>query len=496
MSIRFAAAAVLLGLSIGFQALGQSVPIEKGPLTVAIEDFAVLPDSGSGNSAPARMSVMTADPLGRLFVNDQRGPLYTVSPDGATVTEYLDLRDFSSLNITSSSEKGFQGFAFHPDFNTSGTAGFGKFYTIHSSNDRSRTPDFDPDDNRSSFHTLLLEWATDTPASSTFLAADTGAPFREVLRLDQPWSNHNAGLIAFNTTAGPTHPDRNNLYVAIGDGGSGGDPQENGQNVGNPYAAILRIDPTGNDSANGRYGIVADNVLAADDDDGTLAEIYAYGLRNPQRFGWDTATGDMYIADIGQNAVEEIDRGVNGGNFGWDQREGSLWYEGIKTVDMIDPVAEYRHGNNLVSDMPTGIGNRAVTLGEVARGTGIPGLDGNLLLSDFPTGLIFYLNVDTDPLGGGQNGLAELITLDDNGDPARLLDLINETRGDRGLSSTSRADLRFSLATGGDVYILNKRDGVVRRLVAVPEPSTLLLLGVGVLLLGLVKYVRSQRFRG
>ncbi len=470
MPVRLAVAAFLLSFSLEFQALGQNFfpdPIEKGPLTVAIKDFAVLPDSSGGNSAPARMSVMTADPLGRLFVNDQRGPLYTISPDGATVTEYLDLRDFSELQITSSSEKGFQGFAFHPDFNTDGAAGFGKFYTIHSSYNRTRTPDFDPGGN-SSFHTLLLEWATDTPASSTFEPADSDEPFREVLRFDQPYGNHNAGLIAFNTTAGPGHPDRNNLYIAIGDGGSGGDPQENGQDAGNPYAAILRIDPTGTNSVNRRYGIVADNVLAGDGNTRTLAEIYAYGLRNPQRFGWDTATGQMYIADIGQNAVEEIDLGVNGGNYGWNEREGSFWFRGPKTADMIDPVAEYDH-TNLVSNPPTGIGNRAITLGEVARGTGIPGLDGNLLLGDLPTGLIFYLNVDTDPLDGGQDGLAELITLDDNGDPVRLLELINQTRADRGLGSTSRADLRFSLGIDGEVYILNKRDGVVRRLAGVPS---------------------------
>jgi len=468
-------------------------PVDRGSLTVVIQDFAVLPDSSSGNSAPARMSVMTADPLGRLFVNDQRGPLYTVSRDGATVTEYVDLRDYPTLRITSSSEKGFQGFAFHPDFNAAGAGGFGKFYTIHSSSNTTPTPDFDPGGG-TDFHTVLLEWTTGTPASSTFVPANAAEPFREVMRFDQPFGNHNAGLIAFNTTAGASHPDRNNLYIAIGDGGAGGDPQENGQDTGNPYGAILRIDPTGTNGANGRYGIVADNALAADGDAGTLAEIYAYGLRNPQRFSWDRATGKMFIADIGQNAVEEIDQGVNGGNFGWDQREGSFRFEGSKIPGMIDPVAEYDH-TNLVGDPPTGIGNRAVTVGEVARGTGIPGLDGNLLLGDFPTGLIFYLDVDTDPLDGGQDGLRELVTLDDTGDPVRLLDLINETRADRGLGSQTRADLRFSLGIEGEVYVLNKRDGVIRRLAAVPEPSSLLHLVVVGLLLGAGKYFRRRRWR-
>ena len=462
--------ALLLSLSLCCSALGQDffpTPIERGPLAVAIKEFAVLPDSGSGSGAPARMSVMTADPLGRLLVNDQRGPLYIVSTDGEAVTEYLDLRDFPTLQINSSGgEWGFQSFTFHPDFNAQDTAGFGKFYTIHSSNNTTPTPDFDPGGG-TSFHTLLLEWTTDVPASSTFVPANAAQPFREVLRFDQPFGNHNAGLIAFNTSVGSADPDRTNLYIAMGDGGSGGDPQENGQDAGNPYGAILRIDPTGTDSGNGQYGIVSDNAFAADGDGGTLAEIYSYGLRNPQRFGWDIATGAMYIADIGQNAVEEIDLGVNGGNFGWDQREGSFDFEGEKTADMIDPLAEYDH-TNVVSDPPTSIVNRAITTGEVARGTGIPGLDGSLLLGDFPTGLIFYLNVDTDPLNGGQDGLAELITLADNGDPVRLLDAINQTRADRGLDSVTRADLRFSLGIDGAVYILNKRDGIIRRLAAVP----------------------------
>jgi len=457
-------------------------PITAGLLTVRIRDFATLPDS---SGAPPRMSVMTTDPVGRLFVNDQRGPLYTVDATGTTVTEYLDVRDFDS-QLSCCGEQGFQSFAFHPDFHNVGTDGFGKLYTIHSSNDTSGTPDFDPGGN-TNFHTVLLEFTDTNPADTTF-----GGTAREVIRFDQPFGNHNAGLIAFNTAAGSGDPDRNNLYVAIGDGGSGGDPQENAQDTSNPYGAILRIDPLGDDSANGQYGIVSDNVLAADGNSSTLGEIYAYGLRNPQRFGWDSGTGNMFIADIGQNAVEEIDLAVNGGNFGWDQREGSFDFEGAKTPEMIDPVAEYFH-TNTVENPPTSIGNRAVTVGEVARGTGIPGLDGKLLLGDFPTGLIFYLDVDNDPLDGGNDGLFELVTLDENDNSVRLLELINQTRSDRGLGAVSRADLRFSLGTGGEVYLLNKRDGVIRQLAVVPEPATCVLGLIGAAAVGLCIWLSRRR---
>ncbi len=475
-------------------------PIPTSDLRVRIEPFATIPDSST--NLPPRLNLLTPDPSGRLFVNDQRGPMYTIDATGNHVAEYLDLRDFASLSIRSTSEAGFQSFAFHPDFYDQAADGFGRFYTIHSSNNTTPTPDFDPGGN-TSFHTVLLEWRTNTPAAPVFTPADAGAPFREIMRLDQPFSNHNAGLIAFNPTVGPTDADYGNLYIAIGDGGSGGDPQNNGQDASNPYGAILRIDPrqreqgpvfiteeADNAPANNQYRIVTDNALDSDSNPNTLSEIYAFGLRNPQRYGWDTATGNMYIADIGQNVVEEINLGANGANFGWDDREGSFPFDSNNTSGLTDPVAEYDH-TNPVSVMPTPIGNRAVTVGEVARGTGIPGLDGQLVLSDFPTGLIFVLDVDSDPLDGGQDGLRELQPLDEDLQPVRLLELINAARAARGLGAQNRADLRFGFNTPGEVYVLNKHDGVVRRLI-VPEPASLAWLAVSVLFMGRASCYRAR----
>lgn len=442
-------------------------PIPKSGLSVEARDVAVLPDSRTRQ--PPRVSVVTQDPSGRLFANDQRGPLYAFDENSGQVTEYLDLRDFPELSIVSTSEAGFQGFAFHPSFFDEGTAGFGRFYTIHSCGNTASRPDFDPGGG-TDFHTLLLEWRTLQPAAETFTAAEAGSPYRELLRFKQPFGNHNAGLIAFNPTATRGTTDHGNLYIALGDGGSGGDPQENGEDPSNPYGAILRIDPTGNNGRNGRYGIVADNALAADGDPGTIPEIWCYGLRNPQRFGWDMVTGACYIADIGQNAIEEIDLAANGANFGWDTREGSFRFEGNSTEGLTDPVAEYDH-TNLVSDPPTSISQNAVTLGEVARGTCVPGLDGRLLLGDLPTGLIFLLDVDNDPLEGGQDGLSELMLQDPDQQPVRLLELINAARSARGLSRTSRADLRFSVNTPGRMFVTNKHDGIVRRIVPVVPPD-------------------------
>lgn len=443
-----------------------SDPIPDSGISLAVEVAAVVPDSSPGQ--PPRISVVTEDPRGRLFANDQRGVLYRIGEDGS-VAEFLDLRDYPELSVLSTSEAGFQSFAFHPDFYESGQPGYGCFYTFHACSNTASSPDFDPGGG-TSFHTLLLEWHCADPQAGVFAASDSEAPYREVLRFKQPYGNHNGGLVAFNPLAARSHPDHGNLYLALADGGSGGDPQENGQDPGNPYGAILRIDPLGSDSANGKYGLVAENALAADGDPGTLAEIFCYGLRNPQRYGWDLRTGNLFVADIGQNAVEEINLAANGANFGWDTREGSFDFESGNTDGLVDPVAEYDH-TRTVSDPPTSIGNRAVTVGEVARGTCIPAIEGKLLLADFPTGLIFLLDVDTDPLDGGQDGLSELKLQDESGDPIRLLDLINSARAERGLSNASRADLRFSVNTPGRIYLSNKHDGIIRRLQPTESPS-------------------------
>lgn len=442
-------------------------PIPASGIAVHVDPVVVVPDSSS--NLPPRISVLTQDPAGRLFANDQRGPLYRINEASETAVEYLDIRDYPELAILSTSEAGFQSFAFHPDFHKPGSAGYGRLYTIHSTSNTSAAPDFDPGGS-TSLHTLLLEWRTGDAAADTFIPQEALNPYRELIRFKQPFGNHNAGLIAFNSSVPEGDPDYGNLYIALADGGSGGDPQENGQDPSNPYGAILRIDPLGDNSANGQYGIVVENLLAADGNAATLAEIYCYGLRNPQRFGWDAVTGRCFIADIGQNAVEEINLAFNGANFGWDEREGSFPFEGSATAGLTDPVAEYDH-TNPVSVMPTSIGSRAVTVGEVVRGACIPALEGMLPIADFPTGLIFLLNVDTDPLDGGQDGLSTLSLLDEAGSPITFIDLINTTRAARGLSATSRTDLRFSVNTPGAVYLTNKHDGVIRRIRPVTTPQ-------------------------
>jgi hypothetical protein len=454
-------------------------PIPINSLQVGIRDVARLPNPDA-NNVP-RMSVATRDPSGRLFVNDQRGPLYTVDATSGAVAEYFDIRDYAGIALTNSSgEQGFQGFAFHPDFNTPNAPGFGRFYTMHSSSNIAPAPDFSPTPPTPATvsHEVLLEWQTSTPGAATFTPVNPAAPYREVIRWDDRFSNHNGGLVAFNPLGGA---DRNNLYVMMGDGGSGGDPFNAGQDTGSAYGKLLRIDPLGNNSANGKYGIVAANALAADGNPSTLGEIYAYGLRNPQRFGWDTDDGALYIADIGQDAREEINQGVNGGNYGWDLREGSVFPPG----GFLNPVAEWQHAVAIAphpSALPAGwaLNSDAVTMGEVVRGSAISQLNGLLMAGDNPKGVFYVLDVDADPLDGGGEGWSELIPYENStGVQKRLITLINEERASQGLGPVNRADLRFSVNTPGEVIVLNKQDGMLRVLTVIPEPSGLVLILAG-----------------
>jgi hypothetical protein len=240
---------------------------------------------------------------------------------------------------------------------------------------------------------VLSEWEIPEPCSADSVIDP--ASRREVLRIDEPQFNHDAGCLAFG-------PD-DELYVALGDGGAADDqgvghvPGGNGQDPGNVLGTILRIAPDGSDGVNGQYGVPSDNPFV--DEPGALDEIFAYGLRNPFRFSFDDRTGEMILTDVGQNDVEEVDLGVAGGNYGWRRKEGSFCFDpngddpgfvyecdpGDPSNDLIDPIAEYDHDEGL-----------AVVGGFVYRGDRIPALRGRYVFGDFfhpasGSGRLFYL---------------------------------------------------------------------------------------------------------
>jgi glucose/arabinose dehydrogenase len=219
---------------------------------------------------------------------------------------------------------------------------------------------------------------------------------REILFVDQPFANHNGGEVTFG-------PD-GDLYVGLGDGGSGGDPMDNGQSLDTLLGKILRIVPTPDGPA--PYAVPSDNPFL--DEAGARPEIWAYGLRNPWRFSFDRDTGDLWIGDVGQSAWEEIDRvphGRAGANLGWNRMEGAHRYsDGPIPGNAMGPVYEYTHAD----------GRCVVTGGYVYRGEQIQALRGNYVFGDFCTGEIMALRGAGDAVSLG----LKLSSLDSFGEDA------------------------------------------------------------------------------
>lgn len=428
---------------------------------VGVEEFAAIPDVAG---SPARMMRLVDEAgTGRLFVNGMRGPIFSVSYDGRTVTEYVDIDDPRwGVGVEHGGrERGFQSFAFHPDFGRPGTPGYGRFYTWTDTHDTDPTPDFRPGGDRVSHHTVLLEWRAADPTARTY----DGDPPRELMRFEQPFGNHNAGHLAFEPAASSDDPEYGLLYVGVADGGSGGDPLNLAQDPTSGFGKILRIDPLGSDGRTGEYGIPPGNPFVGEGD--TLPEIYASGMRNPQRFGWDPETGRMFVADIGQSTVEEVSPVTAGANLGWNVWEGSFRYMGREGVDasrargdpaMTYPVVEYGHGDPLL------IGRAAVTGVLVYRDREIPPLTGRVLFGDFPSGEIFHFDADSLPSGGNQ--AFRRVLLRDGGEAKTFLQIVREKNEEQERELTPRADLRIDGDSRGRIFLLNKHDGTIRVLTA------------------------------
>jgi glucose/arabinose dehydrogenase len=370
--------------------------IEKGDIRIELEPVAV------GLTSPIYLTVAPGDP-NRLFVVDQVGLVRVIKSDGMLARPFLNVMDrlvtlgfFGTQNTRDFDERGFLGLAFHPGYTDPASPGFGKFYT-YTSEPVNGPADFTvplPDGESFNHQGVIAEWMVDPDNSDR---ADP-ASRRELFRFDEPQFNHDGGTLAFG-------PD-NMMYLSLGDGGGANDTNVghgetgNGQNPTNILGTILRIDVNGSNSANGQYGIPVDNPFVNDPD--IPGEIYAYGFRNPYRFSFDSETGQLIVADVGQNDIEEIDIVSAGGNYGWNLKEGSFRFlpetgevsedlEGLP-ADLIDPVAEYDHDEGI-----------SITGGFVYHGNAIPELAGKYIFGDFstgffsPAGRLFYAE-----LAGGE----------------------------------------------------------------------------------------------
>jgi glucose/arabinose dehydrogenase len=289
----------------------------------------------------------------RLFVVQQSGRIIVLQNGRRLRRPFLDV---SGL-ISAGGERGLLGLAFHPDY-----ARNGRFYVNYTD----RAGD-----------TRVVEYRR---ASAS--RADRGSA-RLLLRVDQPYANHNGGHLAFG-------PD-GDLYIGLGDGGSGGDPHGNGQRTDTLLGKILRIDV---DARTGGkpYGIPSDNPYASG---GGRPEIYSYGLRNPWRFSFDRERSDIWIGDVGQGSIEEIDYRpagqARGANFGWNAFEGRSTFAGAGAVrgrPPVAPVAQYTHAKGC-----------SVTGGYVYRGTRVPALRGRYLFADYCSGRVWSMRAGPSPGG-------------------------------------------------------------------------------------------------
>jgi glucose/arabinose dehydrogenase len=353
------------------------------PPTETATSTSTFPDPGAYTwqqlAIPAlqRPVDLQADGSGRLFVIEKVGRIRIIQNDHLLDTPFLDISDRVG---SSGNEQGLLGLAFHPKYQENG-----RFFVNYTD---------------TKGDTVIARFQV----SSDPNVADPNSEVK-LLGLDQPFPNHNGGVLAFG-------PD-GYLYAGLGDGGSAGDPLGNAQNTGVLLGKILRLDVDSKDP----YAVPADNPFGN--------EIWAYGLRNPWRLSFDKANGDLYIGDVGQNQWEEVDylpAGSPGGtNFGWNYREGAHDYKGGGPQGMVDPVAEYSHPE----------GGCSVTGGYVYRGS-MAEWNGVYFYADYCTGMIWGL-LHTD--GGWQH--------------QKLFDL--------DVTITS-----FGQDTSGELYLVSDSGGVYR----------------------------------
>ncbi len=318
-------------------------------LTVLVVSFINAQSIGltpfaTGFTSPTDISHPFGDT--RLFVVQQTGAIRVLNPNGTiNATNFLTL---TTATISNGSERGLLGLTFHPNYATNG------YFYINYTN--------------TAGNTVIARYSVSTanpnvadPASATIL-----------LTITQPYSNHNGGSLKFG-------PD-GYLYIGMGDGGSGGDPGNRAQNINENLGKILRIDV---DSAS-PYGIPADNPyvgITGND------EIWAIGVRNPWKFNFDSLNGDLWIADVGQNQYEEINKTASplpaGLNYGWKCYEGNHVYSTCAgTLVYTFPIAEYPHGSDACS----------ITGGYVYRGSVYPLLVGKYIFADYCSNKIGYIN--------------------------------------------------------------------------------------------------------
>ncbi|MBW3629562.1 MAG: PQQ-dependent sugar dehydrogenase [Gemmatimonadetes bacterium] len=304
----------------------------KDPVGAEVQTGTIRLEEVAQVSSPVFLTSPPGD--ARLFVLEQAGRIRVVEDGQLLATPFLDI----SSKVGSGGERGLLGLAFHPAYASNGY--FFVNYTDRNGDTRIERYRASADRNR----------------------ADPGS-VKRLLSIDQPYANHNGGMLEFGADG--------MLYIGMGDGGSGGDPLGNGQKLSTLLGKLLRIDVDRGDP----YGIPAGNPFVGRA--GARGEIWAYGLRNPWRFAFDHAGGNLYVADVGQNALEEITvvASASGGvNYGWNRMEGARCFraESCDRGGLQIPQVDYPRSDGC-----------SVTGGYVYRGRRIPNLVGHYFYADY-----------------------------------------------------------------------------------------------------------------
>jgi uncharacterized protein (TIGR03118 family) len=358
--------------------------IAKGNVTIELQTII------AGLISPLGLAVPD-DNSGRIFLYDQAGLIHVIT-NGVKMTDpILDVRGRLVQLNSQYDERGLLGVATHPNFAEH------PFIYTYTSEPNGAMADFMimyPDATTNNHQSVIAEWRIDAANTNRLDPSSR----REILRIDKPQSNHNGGTMRFG-------PD-GFLYFTVGDGGAADDqgdghlvPGGNAQEKSRILGKVVRIDVDARNSANGQYGIPSDNPFV--NGSGALKEIYAYGVRNPYSFTFDRQTGDLLLGDVGQNDVEEADKIIKGGNFGWPIKEGTFYFDpngtnaGFVTTapvrevppDLFEPFTEYDHDEG-----------KAIIGGYAYRGAALTQLAGKYVFGDWgkfeaAAGRLFYIDV-------------------------------------------------------------------------------------------------------
>ncbi len=422
-----------------------SPKIPESDLSMLIEEWVTIPPSSEQNPLTRInkvLAIKTTDGE-RVFVADLRGKLTEISDLNAPV--YMDIKEELKNFIDNPGRaSGFGSFAFHPEFERNGL-----LYTTHTEPPKTARADFAiPDSIRTTLQWVLTEWKARDPRANKF----TGEK-RELLRADMVDGAHGFQDLTFNPLATKGDRDYALLYLGIGDGSAAlyGYPFlcDNDSKI---WGSVIRIDPHGSNSLNGQYGIPRDNPFVQQPN--KLGEIWCRGFRNPHRISWDaTGSGQMYITNIGQHSVEEVNVGKAGADYGWPYREGTFLFDADANTEVVYPLSEpdtAYTGPVIQYDHDEG---NAVSGGFAYAGSRVPLLKGKYVFGDIPRGTLFYSEVSR--MREGKPAPIYRMGLEVDGKPTSL----------GAIAGDQRVDLRFGQDSEGELFIFTKTDGKIYRVV-------------------------------